>query len=350
MKKFALSPVALFLLFCIPLVLLPTACLAQTKTASLSSTISPGSWKGIRLKNLPTGAKIGVRCTADHPVKILFVNQENYDQFPKIEHPLFTGMVKNKFSFSVLIPKTGHYYLIIDNRDGQQTSECDITITAAADGKLTGVTQKQVEEVSEKVDLALQKFGERLNKVFIFKPFPIETKLCGSEKAYCSKDGVVLCLEYINKIYKTLADREKAQSVLQFVLFHEISHILLYQWGYPFYDNEEVADEFTTALFVLTGQKDRISATAEYFISNPSKDELLAKAFQNDRHPLSIQRARNILTWIKSPDRTQRWVRLFLPHFQNKVIQKLLATSHNEKLRKLLKEELRRRKTLGSIQ
>ena len=124
-----------------------------------------------------------------------------------------------------------------------------------------------------------------------------------------------------------MGSREKATSVILFTLLHEVGHNLLQQWGYPFYDNEGIADEFATVLIILLGQKERLSAMTEFFLTNPTSNEVIAKAFRGDRHPLSIQRARNILQWMKDTERLRRWQTIFVPHMQTAVLEKLTSTS-----------------------
>ena len=76
----------------------------------------------------------------------------------------------------------------------------------------------------------------------------------------------------------------------------------------------------------MVGQRERLAAVPEYFVSQPSLIELLDRALKSDRHPLSIQRARNIMHWLKDPELIKRWQIIFVPHMQTAVLEKLQQT------------------------
>jgi hypothetical protein len=130
-----------------------------------------------------------------------------------------------------------------------------------------------------------------LGLVFVFDSVAIRIAKCGKANAFSSHASIVLCAEYAKKLFDTLGDKTKASNALLFTLFHEMGHVLLRQWKYPFLDNEEVADEFATAVMIMMGQKERARSKAGFFAANPSKAEALAKLFCDDRHPVSTQRS-----------------------------------------------------------
>ena len=182
-----------------------------------------------------------------------------------------------------------------------------------------------------------------MKKLLIFTPFPIDTKSCGTANITTSSEGITLCLEFIQKLTTNMASNEKTKEVLLFALLHEVGHILLQQWDYPFYDNEEIADEFAAILLIMMNKQESLSSTAEYFLSNPTAGELMAKKLKSDRHPLSVQRARNILQCIKDKDRFRRWIKFFVPHVQTAVLEKLMTSSQNNVDKESIKRELNRR-------
>ena len=97
----------------------------------------------------------------------------------------------------------------------------------------------------------------------------------------------------------------------------------LAKWGYPFFDNEEVADEFATVLMVMFNQEERIHSLAELFQSFDPERELQLKRERDDRHPLSLQRARNIKGWMEDPDLVRRWQKILVPHMETAALQAL---------------------------
>jgi hypothetical protein len=224
---------------------------------------------------------------------------------------LFQSRAEADLSFSVTIPKTGTYFIVFDNRQGAKARSVETTVRAFA-GNAT--------QTAESI---LHNFEKQMHHLFVFESFAIRFARCGRPNAFSGEMGIVLCAEYAKKLFETLGDKTKASNALLFTLFHEMGHILLRQWKYPSFDNEEVADEFATAVMVMLGQKERARSKAEFFAANPSTAEALSKLFRDDRHPVSTQRARNILRWIDDPNLVLKWQTVLVPHMQTAVLDKL---------------------------
>jgi hypothetical protein len=99
--------------------------------------------------------------------------------------------------------------------------------------------------------------------------------------------------------------------------------VLLSKWNHPLSTNEEVADEFATVLMVMLNQKERVMTIAEYFIKNPSTSETLLNLFGGERHPLSVQRAKNVLSWSRDPQLVYKWQKVLVPHMQTTLLKRL---------------------------
>jgi len=76
----------------------------------------------------------------------------------------------------------------------------------------------------------------------------------------------------------------------------------------------------------MLGQSARVRAKAEFFSKNASVAEAISKLFRDDRHPVSAQRARNILRWADDPNLVRKWQPVFVPHMQTAVLRRLLAS------------------------
>jgi hypothetical protein len=327
-------------------IVLPTVTWGQEAMRSVQLNISIPAlvWKGVRLKNLPSQAQVAVKVTTDNPLQVLLLNQSEYEKLPLISNPLFKGDVWDKLSFSVTIPASGDYYLVLDNSKGTKEAGTTLNVSAGRGGDLSGDTFDQdTDSDAAPAGFKLSQITKELAKIFIFEPFPITVNTCGKPEAYSKKDSIVLCQEYIAKLQSSLDDKEKTAEVLLFVVFHEIGHILLRQWGYPFYDNEEVADEFATVLLVMVGKKEQLRTTAKYLANNTAVTEILGKIVINDRHPLSIQRARNIVDWVNDRDRIERWQTIFVPHLQTRVLQRWQQEGKGSSVLEQIEEELGRR-------
>ncbi len=138
----------------------------------------------------------------------------------------------------------------------------------------------------------------------------------------------------------TLGEKKKAANALMFILLHEVGHVLLRQWNYPFYRNEEVADEFATVLMVMFSQKERARSQAEYFAALPMSKEFRQKLSKDDRHPLSVQRARNILRWVDDSALVRRWQPVLVPHMQTDFLERLQQEPTSWTVRALVGQEL----------
>jgi hypothetical protein len=322
---------------------------AKVSSVKLSVEVPAGQWKAARINNLPKDAVIKADIGSDRDITALLLDQGSFEKYPNIQQPLYQSKVHEKLSFTVTIPAGGHYYLVFDNGLGLQQAKLNVFIQGAV-GPEAAVVLKNLryKEQEEQLEKKLGQVVTDLNKSFIFIPFPIKVRFCGQGgTAFSGAKGILLCLEFVQAVQKVMGDQEKSTNVLLFTIFHEIGHTLLSQWGYPFYDNEEVADEFATVLIIMMGQKERLSAVPEYFISRPSLGELLGKALKSDRHPLSVERARNIVRWMKDPQLIKRWQTIFVPHMQTAVLEKLQKTSPSWADLPLIEKELVSRQSRG---
>jgi hypothetical protein len=301
--------------------------------------VPAGTWKAIKVPNQPKGASITVDAKSNGALSVVFLDVDEYAQFPTVTRPLFQGRVEQHLSFKVAIPSAGDYFVVLDNRTAEHPRAVTVTVRRTR-GPQTGAGEESLEAFQRQLD----EFQRNLNRVFIFDPVPLQIKDCGAPKAFTTSSAVVLCREYTSMLRETLGDKTKTADAILFTLFHEFGHVLLAQWRYPAYDNEEVADEFATATMVLLGQKGRVRAKAEYFAAKPSSAEAIAKAFQDDRHPLSAQRARNILRWADDPSLVRKWQALFVPHLQTAALEQFLREPEPSIDRRLIAQELASRR------
>jgi len=317
--------VVLALVTCWPLV-------ASAAAISLEIQIPPQQWRATRLRSLPAGALLLVEVEASGELDVALVDALAFRRLPALDQTLFLAKDDARLSFSITIPTAGDYYLVLDNRRSAEPRKARLNIRASR-GSRQGTAE-----------LTLTAFEESLKRIFVFEPFPIRVKRCGAPKAFAGPSGIVLCAEYSEQLARTLGDRAKAADAILFTLFHELGHVLLAQWKYPSFDDEEVADEFATAVMTMTGQSARVRAKAEFFSKNASVAEALSKLFRDDRHPVSAQRARNILRWADDPNLVRKWQPVFVPHMQTAVLRRLLASPPPWADRDLVTKELATRR------
>lgn len=70
---------------------------------------------------------------------------------------------------------------------------------------------------------------------------------------------------------------------------------------------------------VTVNEKDRVLAKAGFFLPYPPFAEAPAKSFKDDRHPLSVQRGRNILRWADDPELVHKWQTVFVPQVETAI-------------------------------
>ncbi len=278
----------------------------------LNMDIPAGAWKAARLKNLPKNAVVAVQVESNGEILVALLDSTSKGK-PDVSRPLFTGRVERRLSFSVTVSEAGDHYLVFDNRRASESRAVTVTLRAAP-------SANDRPQAANKLMKAIEL---QLAQMFIFDPFPIGIKQCGTPKAFSDPSGIVLCTEYMAHLSDVLKDRKKTLETLSFSLFHEIGRVLLEKWDHPFRSNIDVADEFATVLMVMLNQKERAGGVAEYFSRNSSAYYAMKKLFQDDRHPLSPKRAKNVLVWLKDPGLVRKWQEVLVPHMKTALLQKL---------------------------
>ncbi len=309
MKSFIFKPflIILFLIYLISPVL-------AGSIAKLSGDIQGGKWKSVRLRNLPKDTVLAVKVETNGEIVVYFLDYINYQSFSATSRPLFQGIVKERFSFSIVIPSKGDYFIVLDNRSGREPRKVGLTVLAA---KGSADRIKSAEEV-------LRRFESQLHQIFIFDPFPIGIKQCGETKAFLDESGIFLCTEYVHHLYEILRDLGRTKDMLSFSIFHEAARILLTRWDHPSSDIEEVADELATVLMVMFNQKERVIEIGEHLVKNPSICESMEKIFQDERHPLSLERAQKLLNLLRDSNNLAfKWQNFLVPHMQTILLRRL---------------------------
>lgn len=122
-----------FLFFVLVLVFIFTSFVyAKVQSARFAVDVGTGKWKSVKLRNLPQYSVIKVAVKSNDAIILTFVEEAQYKKYPKVQHPLFQSTVREKISFAVKIPATGHYYLVFDNISGVRDVRLDVLIQGAS--------------------------------------------------------------------------------------------------------------------------------------------------------------------------------------------------------------------------
>jgi Putative metallopeptidase len=252
-------------------------------------------------------------------LNIYLLDKNNFYQFSQNKRfNYFTGgsaRAKDIFGYSFPILKNDEYYLVMDNRSALLLSRI-ITVDV-----YRFTESRTARHVGEKEVLNDMYYGF-LKKLFVFDDFDISLNVCGFENA-SSNPNITLCreLDYAN-------DSKNISAATTLIIFHEFGHSLMNIWGMPAYDNEDLADEFAVVLALFGNKVDAVRDGIKYFENKNSRGEAEFKLNNYDRHTVSIQRARNIIGWIKDRNNVlQRWQSQLVPHMTNEALLKLNDSS-----------------------
>lgn len=259
-------------------------------------------------------ARISVSGGLDNTIQTWLVDLNNLQrlkanyQFDSL--PEGSTRVVAEWHYAFTAPDTNVYYLVLDNRPAWFKRDLRLRV----DRVLATTT-----DYSRQLSTTYASRYGTLRTLFKFRDFDIYIKPCGFANASSSPD-ILVCSELIEETQQAGVPEAEV-----FVFTHEVAHSLLFSWNYPGYDNEDTADEFATVLLVLLGKKDAALQAAQWWATRNSDQEIKEKPITDDRHSLSVQRARNILSWLDNniDDRMRRWMHVMIPNMQDQTLSHL---------------------------
>jgi Putative metallopeptidase len=311
----------------------------EPSQALVRQTVSVNAGQSLQYSfGLTRGTKLltqfAVQGGLNNRVAVWLVDEPNYQRYAARQQFNYfrgtSGEVRGLGRYEFEVPSTGLYYVVVDNGRAWLMSR---QVTIHLDAILPSPTPESLKQ-----EEAFNQVYGLLKKAFIFTDFKISVKHCGVENAF-SNPNITLCTELIDAL------QQKGYSqAMAFVLFHELGHTLLRGWGYPLWDNEDAADEFATVFMIMSHQQASALQAAQWWASQTSTADAVAKVWMDDRHTVSPQRARNIIRWLNSEDElTSRWMKLLVPNMQTGVVQSLLNDPQIHVDRELVLSELRKR-------
>jgi hypothetical protein len=110
------------------LCLAPPAGHAASATVQVSVEVPAGKTRSVRVSNLPRGAIVSVRVEANARLAVALVSAAQLKS--KEPQALFRGVLDRSMSFQLGVPEAGHYYLVLDNRRGDEAVKAKATVRA----------------------------------------------------------------------------------------------------------------------------------------------------------------------------------------------------------------------------
>lgn len=242
------------------------------------------------------------------------------------------------FEFRALRPNQKQLYLVIDNRYSLMTTKlARVSVT---------LTTKLEDEQAEKLEATLRGLYSMAHKIFELPEFDVRVKPCDSVNASSERDTghITICSEFVSMYANKPA-------IFTWVFLHELGHTALGLWGIPGNDNEDMADEFATALLLRSKDGPRIVMQAMEFFRDSNPNAEAQHTIRNGgRHSLSIQRVRNVQGWLLEPVRvTTKWNNLLYPHMTEGTLQEIIAKPSAYDNQQLAREQLASRSSSAKV-
>jgi len=238
------------------------------------------------------------------------------------------------FRFLFDVPQPQIYYLVLNNK-------ISVMATKKATLKVT-VTQLLQKKQLQAINGMLRSFIKETKSTFIVQDFNLNFKACGQSNAFSASKGghITFCSE----LFYELA-LEDLRGAIAGVMFHELGHTLLNLWGLPGWDNEEMADEFALYMFYRDGSQELAIDWISWLSEQDPNAQAISMIRYGDKHPLSIQRIRNVKNILKNPKPfMERWNHLIYPHMMRKVLIKIVQNPQKYDDIVLAKTILKKRK------
>jgi hypothetical protein len=116
--------------FSLALLVLGLAGEAGGVDASFTVEVPGGKVQSVRLRNLPEGAVVAVDVRTNREIVVIFLRAKDPGDSSARVPPLFAGRLERHLAFSVTIPSTGHYYIVFDNRKGEDPRKVSLRVQA----------------------------------------------------------------------------------------------------------------------------------------------------------------------------------------------------------------------------
>jgi hypothetical protein len=279
-------------------------------------------------------ADFRVTGVANDQIRVRLLDPPNYQLYLAGKQFLYSqgtsGSVRSSAKYTFQVPQANVYYLVLDNTGAWLLPR---TVQLYVYAVLPEPTPEQIDFQNK-----ISTLYENMKSFFVFNDFQIAIRHCGLENAF-SNPNITICSELIESLHEQNLD----QAVV-FVLFHELGHTLLRSWNQPGWDNEDMADEFATALLTIGKQQQTALSAAQWWASQTNEQEALAKLWLDDRHTVSPQRARNIIHWLNQENElTRRWMTILIPNMQTQALLKMLDETDTSIDKELVRGEIAKR-------
>lgn len=306
-----------------PYIHIPLAWGAE-KSVEVNSEVLPHRWTAVRLSSVNRGTALEVKMKLDGQAIIVLVDESQLKNYPRVTRPLFRTETRNRAHFSIVAPKSGNYYLIVDNRRGAAKRTYSLSITAKLD-----LLENQSHDKMKRTDNdPLELLNRVIQTAFVADSLTFKLTACERSDTYTSGETIYLCREYLKRLRTRIKDSREINEIVLFELMKEAGYVLLRRWKYPLINSPNVKDEFATVLLLMFGRHKSVEVQAKY-------SRLL--------EPEIKERPQIIKKWLDDPFFVKKWQPFLTPKMQTRYLRLLKKERPSWTSRKLIDRELIRR-------
>ena len=111
--------------------------------ANLATEVPAGQRRQLRIRNVPQDARLAIAAQASARIALSLMTEADASRLPEPGEPLFSAPLERTLSFSVSIPASGTYVLVLDNTKGETPSQVRILVRASRGGGATATPPQQ---------------------------------------------------------------------------------------------------------------------------------------------------------------------------------------------------------------
>lgn len=295
------------------------------KSAEVNSEVLAHRWSTIRLSNVDRGATLEINLRLDGPVIVVLVDKNQMKNYPKVTRPLFRTETRSRANFSVVIPKSGDYYLIVDNRNGATQRKYSLSIKAQLDTAKIPSGDPMKSTDNDPLNL----LNRVIQTAFVVDPLEFKLTSCDRSEVYTQGETIFLCRQYLKKLKGQFEDKHEINEIVLFVLMREAGQVLLNRWKYPLSNNRNIRDELATTLLLMFGRRKAVEIQANY---------------STQLEPENKGRSETLKEWLNDPFVIKKWQPFLVQKMQTRYLHLLKKEEPSWTSLRLIDRELTRRK------
>lgn len=288
------------------------------------------SLRGVKLRNMPAGARVAARIVTDGDIRIFVVDAAAFNNRTLAHDALFAGRVRDALAFAFVIPKRSNYFLVLDNRAGAGARKVRVSLKARAGGpSLSG---------------DLERVSRELAALFIDTPPAISAVRCGTKTAVRVGASVELCLEYVEALMRAIPDRGQVGSLVLFTVVRAAGGELLARWDDPGAGDDARLNEFAATLMVMLNQRRRFDRTLALVAKDGAALAGVERVYRADSHPGIADDAARLRALLADGRRLARWRDVLVRRLRTRVLERLVSEAPKGKNLSVVRAEIERRK------